>query len=95
MLSSSTRNVVIVTGTIEGTDDDDLLPIDLTVDVTVDLGPTGDEEDTEIPRFESDQDHGRDGHRILTVPDHAEGPVRHERWHVRYRRRGIQYEQWE
>ena len=54
-LSSSTRNVVIIQGTIEGTDDDDLLPIDLTVDVTVDLGPTGDEEDTEIPRFESDQ----------------------------------------
>jgi hypothetical protein len=53
ILSSSTRNVVIVTGTIEGTDDDDLLPIDLTVDATVDLGPTGDEEDTEIPRFES------------------------------------------
>jgi hypothetical protein len=53
-LSSSTRDVVIVLGTIEGTDDDDLLPIDLTVDATVDLGPTGDEEDTEIPRFESD-----------------------------------------
>ena len=53
-MSSSTRNVVVVQGTIEGTDDDDLLPIDLTVDVTVDLGPTGDEEDTEIPRFESD-----------------------------------------
>ena len=54
-LSSSTRNVVIVTGTIEGTDEEDLLPIDLEVQVTVDLGPIGDEEDTKIPRFESDR----------------------------------------
>ena len=55
ILSSSTRNVVIVTGTIEGTDEDDLLPIDLEIQVTVDLGPIGDEEDTKIPRFESDR----------------------------------------
>ena len=51
---SSGRDVVVVLGTIEGTEEDDLLPLDLIVDVTVDLGPTGDEEDTEIPRFESD-----------------------------------------
>ena len=43
----------LLLGTIEGTDDDDLLPIDITIDATVDLGPTGDEEDAEIPRFES------------------------------------------
>ena len=47
-------DVVVVRGMITGTDDEDLLPIDLTVQVSVDLGPTGDEEDIQIPRFDSD-----------------------------------------
>ena len=53
-LSTTVSDVVIVRGMIEGTDDEDLLPIDLTVNVTVDLGPTGDEDDDDIPRFDSD-----------------------------------------
>ena len=32
-----------------------MLPIDLDVQVTVDLGPTGDEDDDEIPRFDSEK----------------------------------------
>ena len=52
---TSGRDVIVILGTIEGANDDDLLPIDLTIDATVDLGPTGDEDDTEIPRFESDR----------------------------------------
>ena len=51
---SGRQDVILVQGTITGTDDEDLLPIDIVIDATVDLGPTGDEEDTEIPRFESD-----------------------------------------
>ena len=98
---SSGRDVVVVLGTIEGTEEDDLLPLDLIVDVTVDLGPTGDEEDTEIPRFESDAT------TAMTVIESSpsrttlSGPVRNSRhrlrcdWHrrVRHRRRGGQYGQ--
>ena len=42
---TSAADVVVVRGQIKGADDDDVLPIDLDVQVTVDLGPTGDEDD--------------------------------------------------
>ena len=48
-------DVVVVRGKIKGADDDDLLPIDLDVQVSVDLGPTGDEDDIQIPRFDSEK----------------------------------------
>ena len=50
------RDVVVVRGSIMGADDDDLLPIDLDIGVTVDLGPIGDDDDDNgrVPRFDSD-----------------------------------------
>ena len=44
-LMSNAVDVVVVRGSIKGADDEDLLPIDLDIQVTVDLGPTGDEDD--------------------------------------------------
>ena len=44
-LVATAVDVVVVRGKIKGADDDDLLPIDLAIDVTVDLGPTGDDDD--------------------------------------------------
>ena len=48
-------DVVVVLGSIKGADDEDLLPIDLDIQVSVDLGPIGDDDDDEIPRFASDR----------------------------------------
>ena len=54
------RDVIIVLGTIDGADEDDLLPLALDIQVTVDVGPIGvakpkgDQTDT-IPRFASDK----------------------------------------
>ena len=54
---TSGRDVVVVRGSIDGADDEDLLPIDLDIQVTVDLGPIGDDDDdpAAIPRFDSDK----------------------------------------
>ena len=51
------RDVVVVRGSIKGADDEDLLPIDLDIQVTVDLGPIGDDDDDDghVPRFDSDK----------------------------------------
>ena len=38
-------DVVVVRGKIKGAEEDDLLPLDLDIQVTVDLGPTGDDDD--------------------------------------------------
>ena len=58
-LASDKADVVIVRGMIKGADEDDLLPIDLDIQVTVDLGPTLDEDDTaRVPRFDSDPTSG-------------------------------------
>ena len=50
-------DVVVVRGSIDGTKAKDLLPIDLTIQVAVDLGPIGDDDDENplIPRFASDR----------------------------------------
>ena len=54
------RDVIIVLGTIDGADEDDLLPLALDIQVTVDVGPIGvakpkgDQTET-IPRFASDK----------------------------------------
>ena len=55
MLTSG-RDVVVVRGSIMGADDEDLLPIDLEIQASVDLGPIGDDDDENgnIPRFDSD-----------------------------------------
>ena len=51
-------DVIIVRGTVTGTKDDDLLPIDLDIQASVDLGPTGDDDDFNpengLPVFDSD-----------------------------------------
>ena len=48
-------DVVVIRGSIVGADAEELLPIDLTIDVAVDLGPIGDDDGAEIPRFASDR----------------------------------------
>ena len=100
-LNPSAVDVVVVRGMVEGADDDDLLPIDLDIQVAVDLGPTGDDNELASkgqPFFASDRTTPVDGHRIHVGPDQAVGPVRNSRlrhgWRrVRYRHRGGQYEQ--
>ena len=55
---SSTIDVVVVRGMVDGADDDDLLPIDLDIQVAVDLGPTGDDDELDSkgqPFFASDR----------------------------------------
>ena len=50
-------DVVIVRGSIDLGDDDnleELLPLNLEIQVTADVGPIGDDDDPEIPRFASD-----------------------------------------
>ena len=58
-LDSGAVDVVVVTGKVSGADAAKLLPIDLDIDVTVDLGPTGDadefDHDDGPPLFESDR----------------------------------------
>ena len=57
-LSSSAVDVVVVRGMVDGADDDDLLPIDLDIQVAVDLGPTGDDDELAAkgqPLFASDR----------------------------------------
>ena len=54
------RDVVIVLGRISGTDEDELLPLNLDIQVTVDVGPIGvaspkGDQSTSIPRFGSDK----------------------------------------
>ena len=54
------RDVVIVLGSISGTDEDELLPLNLDIQVTVDVGPIGvaspkGDQSTSIPRFASDK----------------------------------------
>ena len=53
MLDSNAIDVVVVRGSIKGSDEEDLLPIDLDIQVTVDLGPIGDDDGEKIPRFDS------------------------------------------
>ena len=51
-------DVVVIRGEIDGADDEDLLPIDLDIQVAVDLGPIGDEDDVADdgpPVFDSDR----------------------------------------
>ena len=58
VLSSSDIDVVVVRGMASGADDDDLLPIDLAIQVAVDLGPTGDDDELDSkgqPFFASDR----------------------------------------
>jgi hypothetical protein len=57
-LSSSDVDVVVVRGMVAGADDDDLLPIDLDIQVAVDLGPIGDDDELDSkgqPFFASDR----------------------------------------
>ena len=57
MLSSS-ADVVIIRGSISGTDEEELLPLDLEIQVTVDLGPIGEIDDAspqQVPRFDSNE----------------------------------------
>ena len=57
-LSSSDVDVVVVRGMVAGADDDDLLPIDLVIQVAVDLGPIGDDDELDSlgqPFFASDR----------------------------------------
>ena len=54
------RDVVIVLGRISGTDEDELLPLNLDIQVTVDVGPIGvaspkGDQTESIPRFASDK----------------------------------------
>ena len=54
------RDVVIVLGRIDGADEDELLPLSLDIQVTVDVGPIGvaspkGDQSTSIPRFASDK----------------------------------------
>ena len=54
------RDVVIVLGRIAGADEDELLPLNLDIQVTVDVGPIGvaspkGDQSTSIPRFASDK----------------------------------------
>ena len=57
MLEDDEVDVIIIRGSINGTDDEDLLPIDLDIQVTVDLGPVGDDDEPGLgtPRFASDK----------------------------------------
>ena len=58
ILDSGAVDVVVVTGMIKGADAAKLLPIDLAIDVAVDLGPTGDDNELDtkgVPFFESDR----------------------------------------
>jgi hypothetical protein len=57
---TSERDVVIVLGRIDGADEDELLPLNLDIQVTVDVGPIGvakpkGDQSTSIPRFASDK----------------------------------------
>ena len=59
MLTSGV-DVIIVLGSIKGADDDDLLPLNLDIQVTADVGPIGvakpkGDQSTSIPRFASDK----------------------------------------
>ena len=54
------RDVVIILGRIDGADEDELLPLNLDIQVTVDVGPIGvaspkGDQSTSIPRFASDK----------------------------------------
>ena len=54
------RDVIIVLGSISGADDEDVLPLDLDIQVTVDVGPTGvakpkGSQNKSVPRFASDK----------------------------------------
>ena len=56
-LSTST-DVVIIRGSISGTDEEELLPLDLEIQVTVDLGQIGEIDDAspqQVPRFDSNE----------------------------------------
>ena len=55
---TSMVDVVVIRGSIDGADEEDLLPIDLNIQVAVDLGPIGDEDDVADdgpPVFDSDR----------------------------------------
>jgi hypothetical protein len=59
MLTSGV-DVIIVLGSIDGADDDDLLPLNLDIQVTADVGPIGvakpkGDQSTSIPRFATDK----------------------------------------
>ena len=55
-LDSDNIDVVVVRGMVTGATDEDLLPIDLDIQVAVDLGPIGDEDEVEgMPLFASDR----------------------------------------
>ena len=53
MLDPNAIDVVVVRGSIKGSDEEDLLPIDLDIQVTVDLGRIGDDDGEYVPRFDS------------------------------------------
>ena len=54
MLSSS-ADVVIIRGSISGTDEEELLPLDLEIQVMVDMGPIGEIDGAAVPRFDSNE----------------------------------------
>ena len=52
---TSSADVVIIRGTISGTDEEELLPLDLEIQVTVDMGEIGELDGTVVPRFDSNE----------------------------------------
>ena len=52
---SSASDVVVIQGSISGTDEEELLPLDLEIQVIVDMGPIGEIDGTDVPRFDSNE----------------------------------------
>ena len=98
MLTSGV-DVIIVLGSIDGADEDDLLPLSLDIQVTADVGPIGaakpkgGDQSPSIPRFATDKT------TAVTVIDSTSAQtsmkvcVRPIRGTVRHRNRGVQHDQ--
>ena len=52
---TSAADVVIIQGSISGTDEEELLPLDLEIQVAVDMGPIADIDGAGVPRFDSNE----------------------------------------
>ncbi len=97
---TSAKDTVIIRGSIEFDDDDAELPLaDLDIQVTVDVGPEGDEDPgrtgySGIPRFDSDP---TDAVTVIDVDVESDRPpswrrTRFQRHGVRHRIRDLEHE---